>query len=68
MIKLCLQIWGVHKVNCIVLKDIVLHARIKVLMYQVGLLEVEILHVLKCEGWDIEACTLKYIQHQLGLY
>jgi hypothetical protein len=67
-IKLRLQIWGVHKVNRTASKDTVLHARIKVLMYQVGLSEVEILHVLKCEGWDIEARTLKYIRHQLGLY
>jgi hypothetical protein len=61
MIKLCLQIWGVHKVNHTALKDIVLHARIKVLIYQVSLLEVEILYVLKYKGWDIKACILKYI-------
>ncbi|KAL3496438.1 hypothetical protein BJX62DRAFT_222109 [Aspergillus germanicus] len=67
-IKLRLQIWGVRKVNCTASKDTVLHARIKVLMYQVGLSEVEILHVLRCEGWDIKARTLKYIRHQLRLY
>jgi hypothetical protein len=62
-IKLCLKIWGIQKVNYTALKDTVLHARIKVLMYQVGLLEVKILHVLSCEGWNIQPRTLKYVRH-----
>jgi hypothetical protein len=67
-IKLRLKVWGIQKVNHTASKDTVLHARIKVLMYQVGLSEVEILHVLRCEGWNIQPRTLKYVRHQLGLY
>ncbi|KAL2793948.1 hypothetical protein BJX66DRAFT_305131 [Aspergillus keveii] len=29
-------------------------------MYQVGLSETEILHVLSCEGWNIQPRTLSY--------
>ncbi|KAL2829038.1 hypothetical protein BDW59DRAFT_142763 [Aspergillus cavernicola] len=36
-------------------------------MYQVGLNEAEILKILQLEGFDIQARTLKYIRHSLGL-
>ncbi|KAL3429984.1 hypothetical protein BDV09DRAFT_189660 [Aspergillus tetrazonus] len=36
-------------------------------MYHVGLNEAEILKILQLEGFDIKACTLKYIRHSLGL-
>jgi hypothetical protein len=67
-IKLRLKNWGVQKINRTARKDTVLHARIKVLMFQVGLSDTEILHVLKHEGWDIKARTLKNVRLKLGLY
>jgi hypothetical protein len=66
-IKTRLSIWGIHKTNRTASKDTVLHARIKVLLYQVGLSENEILHVLQLEGWNIQPRTLKYVRHQKGL-
>ncbi|KAL6229678.1 hypothetical protein BDW75DRAFT_235014 [Aspergillus navahoensis] len=36
-------------------------------MYQVGLNEAEILKILQLEGFDIQARTLRYIRHSLGL-
>ncbi|KAL4872283.1 hypothetical protein BDV12DRAFT_183231 [Aspergillus spectabilis] len=60
--------WGVKKQNRTAANDPVLHARIKILMYQVGLEEDEILHVLQHEGFYISARTLKYVRHLLGLF
>jgi hypothetical protein len=59
--------WGIQKYNHAVMKDTVLHARIKVLMYQVGLNEVEIIDVLNREGFKLSPRTYKYVRHQLGL-
>ncbi|KAL4962587.1 uncharacterized protein BDV14DRAFT_178267 [Aspergillus stella-maris] len=65
-IKSRLSIWGSQKSNRTASRDTVLHARIKVLIYQVGLSDEEILHTLKLEGYDITARSLKYIRHQKG--
>ncbi|KAL4732819.1 hypothetical protein BDV11DRAFT_210668 [Aspergillus similis] len=62
-----LKKWGISKQNRTASTDTVLHSRIKVLMYQVGLNEAEILKILHLEGFDIKARTLKYIRHSLGL-
>ncbi|KAL4860997.1 hypothetical protein BDV12DRAFT_191372 [Aspergillus spectabilis] len=66
MIKTRLSIWGIQKSNRMAARDTVLHARIKVLIYQVGLSDEEILHTLGLEGYDIQARTLRYIRHQKG--
>lgn len=65
-IKTRLSIWGIQKSNRTASRDTVLHARIKVLIYQVGLSDEEILHTLKLEGYDITPRSLKYIRHQKG--
>ncbi|KAL3428760.1 hypothetical protein BDV09DRAFT_203923 [Aspergillus tetrazonus] len=62
-----LRRWGVKKSNRTASTDQVLHARIMVLFYQVGLEEKELLKVLQLEGFKIEASTLKYVRHKLGL-
>lgn len=65
-IKARLSKWGIQKQNRTASTDEVLHARIKVLMYQVGLNEEEILHVLQLEGFNIQARTLKYVRQRQG--
>jgi hypothetical protein len=60
--------WGVYKQNRTARKDDVLHARIKVLFYEVGLEEKELLTAIQEEGWEIQAGTLKSVRHQLGLF
>ncbi|KAL4766702.1 hypothetical protein BDW60DRAFT_221101 [Aspergillus nidulans var. acristatus] len=66
-IKTRLSIWGIQKVNRTASADTVLHARITVLLYQVGLSEDEIIYVLQHEGWNIQPRTLKHVRHQQGL-
>ncbi|KAL4976867.1 hypothetical protein BDW66DRAFT_159305 [Aspergillus desertorum] len=66
-LKTRLKKWGISKQNRTATNDKALHGRIKVLMYQVGLDEAEMLKVLQLEGFDIQARTLKYIRHSLGL-
>lgn len=63
-----LQKWGIKKQNCTASSDTMLHARIRILFFQVGLEEKDLFHVLKAEGFDISPRMLKYIRHQLGLY
>jgi hypothetical protein len=63
-----LKAWGIEKHHRTLKSDTVLHARIKILFFQVGLEEKDLLRVLKLEGWDIKARTLKYVRHYLGLY
>jgi hypothetical protein len=63
-----LQAWGVQKQNRTASSNTILHARIKVLFYQVGLEEKDLLHALQCEGFDLTAHTLKYLRHRLGLF
>ncbi|KAL4965070.1 uncharacterized protein BDV14DRAFT_189871 [Aspergillus stella-maris] len=66
-LKTRLKKWGASKQNRTASNDTALHSRIKVLMYQVGLNEAEILRILQLEGFDIQARTLKYIRQRLGL-
>jgi hypothetical protein len=61
-IKVRLSSWGIQKQNRTASTDTVLHAQIKVLMYQVGLEEDEILHVLQSQG--IQTRTFKYVRHR----
>jgi hypothetical protein len=63
-----LQIWGCNKNNCTASTDTNLHARIKILFFQVGLEEKDLLYALKQEGFDLRPRTLKYIRHRLGLF
>ena len=44
-----------------------LHARIQVLFYQVGLEDKDMLRVLQAEDFDIDDRTLKRLRVQLGL-
>lgn len=60
--------WGIQKQNRTVGTNEVLHARIKVLFYQIGLEEDELLEVLQQDGFDISARTLQYLRQKLGLY
>jgi hypothetical protein len=60
--------WGIQKQNRTVGTNQVLHARIKVLFYHIGLEERELLEVLQQDGFDITARTLLYLRHKLGLY
>lgn len=57
-----LRRWGVKKSNRTASTDPVLHARIMILFYQVGLEEKELLKVLQLDGFKIEASTLKYVR------
>ncbi|KAL4778155.1 hypothetical protein BJX76DRAFT_343986 [Aspergillus varians] len=61
MIKARLSKWNIWKQNHTASTNKVLHAWIKVLMYQVGLNKDEILYVLQSEGFNIQAYTLKYV-------
>ena len=54
-----LQTWGIRKRNRMTTSDTVLHARIKILFFHVGLEEKEMLQALQAEGFDITARTLK---------
>ena len=63
-----LRSWGIRRKNRTASSDPVLLARIKLLFYQVGLEEREMLYALQQEGFDIQASTLKYIRHQQGLF
>lgn len=58
----------ISKLNCTTSTDFTLHARIRVLIYQVGLEEKELLQVLQIEGFQVQARTLKYIWHGLGIF
>jgi arginine repressor len=62
-----LKEWGIRKRNRTTVSDTVLHARIKILFFQVGLEEKELLHALQNEGFEITAGTLKRLRHRLGL-
>ncbi|KAL4933488.1 uncharacterized protein BDV17DRAFT_252101, partial [Aspergillus undulatus] len=67
-IKVRLRTWGIRKQNRTAARDEALHARIKVLVYQVGLEEKELLQVLQREGFNIQPRTLKYVRHSLGIF
>jgi hypothetical protein len=63
-----LQTWGIQKQNRTASTNTVLHARIKVLFFQVGLEEKDLFRVLDHEGFNITPRTLKYLRHRLGLF
>ena len=60
--------WGIQKQNRTVGTNEVLHARIKVLFYQIGLKENELLEVLQQDSFNISACILQYLHQKLRLY
>ena len=66
-IKSRLQEWGIRKRNRTTTSDTILHARIKILFFQNGLEEKELLRALQDEGFDITHRTLKRLHTQLGL-
>ena len=66
-IKSCLQGWGIHKRNHMTTSDIVLYNWIKILFFQLGLEDKELLQVLQDEGFDVTNRTLKRLRTQLGL-
>lgn len=61
------QKWGIRKQNRTTSSDTILHARIKVLFYQVGLEEKDMLRTLEAEGFTITSATLKRLRLRLGL-
>jgi hypothetical protein len=63
-----LRAWGISKQDRTATSNEVLHARIKVLFFQVGLEEKDLLHVLRLEGFNIKPRTLKHVRHHLGLF
>ena len=63
-----LRAWGISKRDRTAKSDEVLHARIKVLFFQVGLEEKDLLHVLRLEGFNIKPRTLRHVRYHLGLY
>jgi hypothetical protein len=66
-IKNWLRRWEIRKLNPKVTTDAELHARIKVLFYQVGLEETDMITVLHQDGYAINRRTLRRIRKGLGL-
>ena len=62
-----LQSWDIQYQNRTLISDPLLHARIRVLFFQVGLEEKELLSVLQTEGYSLSSRTLQYIRTKLGL-
>jgi Clr5 domain len=62
-----LQEWGIRKRNRTISSDPILHRRIKILFFQVGLEEKEMLQILQAEGFEITARTLRRLRSRLGL-
>ncbi|KAL4889310.1 hypothetical protein BDV59DRAFT_195730 [Aspergillus ambiguus] len=63
-----LQQWGVYRQDRTTSSSSLLHARIRVLFFQVGLEDREILQVLEKEGYSISSRTLRRLRINLGLY
>jgi Clr5 domain len=59
--------WGIRKRNRTTTSDFILHARIKILFFQVGLEEKELLRALQAEGFEVAPRTLQRLRLQLGL-
>ena len=66
-IKSRLQEWEIRKRNRTTTSNSLLHTRIKILFFQVGMEEKEMLPALRNEGFEIEARTLRRLRLQLGL-
>lgn len=62
-----LQVWGIRKHNRTTTSDTVLHQRIRILFFQVGLEEKDLLRTLQAEGFEITQRTLYRLRLQLGL-
>jgi DNA polymerase III delta prime subunit len=62
-----LQNWRIRKYNRTATADTILHARIRVLFFEVGLEEKDLLRALQNEGFEITARILRRLRHQLGL-
>ena len=67
MIEFCLQEWKIHKWNCMIDYDTVLHAWIKILFFQNDLEKKKLLHALQDEKFEIILRTLKDLHLQLNL-
>ena len=67
MIESCLQEWKIHKWNCMIDYDTVLHAWIKILFFQNGLEKKKLLCALQDERFEITLRTLKDLCLQLDL-
>ena len=62
-----LQEWRIRKRNRTTTSDLILHARIQILYFQVGLEDKDMLGILQAEGFEITDRTLKRLRTQLGL-
>jgi hypothetical protein len=65
-LKSRLREWGIRKLNPVTTSDSALHARVKVLFFEAGLEEDEMLAALTADGYRITARTLKRLRLKLG--
>ena len=65
-LKSRLREWGIRKLNPPTTSDSALHARVKVLFFEAGLEEDEMLTALTADGYRITAQTLKRLRLKLG--
>ncbi|KAL5366644.1 hypothetical protein BJX96DRAFT_170107 [Aspergillus floccosus] len=63
-----LQQWEIRRQDRTIASNPLLHARIRVLFFQVGLEDKELLSVLQKEGFSIFSRTLRRLRTQLGLF
>lgn len=63
-----LQQWEIRRQDRTITSNPLLHARIRVLFFQVGLEDKELLSVLQKEGFFIFSRTLRRLRTQLGLF
>ena len=66
-VKSHLQKWEIHKWNYLTISNTVLHAWIKILFFEIGLKNTDLLQVLEAESFEITLRTLKKLQLQLNL-
>ena len=63
-----LQQWEIRRQDRTIASNPLLHARIRVLFFQVGLEDKELLSVLQKDGFYISSRTLERLRTQLGLF
>ena len=63
-----LQQWEIRRQDRTIASNPLLHARIRVLFFQVGLEDKELLSVLQRDGFCISSRTLERLHTQLGLF
>ena len=63
-----LQQWEIRRQDRTIASNPLLHARIRVLFFQVGLEDKELLSVLQKDGFCISSRTLERLRTQLGLF